>query len=353
MKKLLTLCFALLLMVIAANAAILRVNPNGTAPYTTILAAYNAAVNGDTIVVAPGNYGETILSNKRLRVIGAGWDQVSMRYWYFNSGATGSSIEGIKLETQGGEYPCYSYASDSVTVRRCFLKANYFTSVWAREASVVNKWITFEDCVMIAAQNNGANDCLAFNQDSCVVRNCYIQGVQAAGATLNAFVGNPRFLTVTNCIFTNWAQLFATTGTYGLYYANNIVHDWNAGAVYGTYSPTGTFEYNASATITPPGTNATLLAGDPFVNYDETANYVDNTTDLHVTAGSNLIDTGVPTLLDRNGSRSDHGIYGGPYQFVENGVPAYPFVISIVAPSAIISGDSLNVNTIGRVGPRY
>lgn len=229
MKKLLTLCIALLLTTLAANAAILRVNPNGSATYATIIAAYNAAVNGDTIVLAPGNYAEVILSNKRLRVIGAGWDQVTTRYWYFNNGATGSSIEGVKLETTSGEYPCYSYASDSVTVRRCFLKANYFTAVWGRDPFGTNKWITFEDCVMIAAQNNGANDAFLFNQDSCVVRNCYIQGVQSAGTSLNAFAGNPRFLTVTNCIFTNWAQLFATTGTYGLYFANNIVHDWNAG----------------------------------------------------------------------------------------------------------------------------
>ncbi|MCB1060563.1 MAG: hypothetical protein KDB65_10040 [Calditrichaeota bacterium] len=352
MNKTSLLCIAFLTLICSANAAVLRINPNGSAPYATITDAYDAAASGDTIVIAPGTYLENIVSTKRLRVIGAGWDNTRIRNWYFQNASTGSSLEGVKVSTTGTVAPLVSYNSDSVTIKRCYLQSNYQTYFWARSSGSGN-WITFEDCVMISNQNSGSNDGFNFNQDSCVIRNCYVQGWQGSSTNQNVFINDPAFLSVTNCVFTNWSQLLNTTGTYGFYFANNIVYDWNNGATFGTYSPTATFEYNASSVITPPGTDAALLTMNPFTNYDETANFQDDTTDLHLTPQSGLVDAGVPSLLDRDASRSDLGVYGGPYEFVDNGAPDYPFVISVVAPSAIISGDSLTINTIGRVGPRY
>jgi hypothetical protein len=355
MKQLSILCLALALLSFSSQAAIHRVNFNGSAQYATITAAYTAASSGDTIIVSPGTYSDVITSVKRLTIIGAGWDQVTTQYFYFNTGSTGSRLEGLKVTNSGANQTTFCYlAVDSITLRRCFLYNNNVYPCLERQAGSSSKWITVEDCILHQAGNNALNaDVIRTVNDSLVVRNCLITMANTIAAGQVAIDGTPRFLTFVNNTMVNVRELFSSPGNYGMYVANNIVWDWASGATWGSYSTTATFEYNASQTPAPPGANAQTLAADPFVLYTEASNYEHGVSDLHLAGGSSLIDAGVPSLLDRDGSRSDLGIYGGPYQFVQNGAPSYPFVISIVAPSAVISGDSLSVNTIGRVGPRY
>lgn len=353
MRKSLHILSALLLYAVLANAAILRVSPNGSAPYTTIMAAYTAAVNGDTIVVGPGTYTDPITSTKRLKVIGAGWDQASTYYWYFNTGSTGSSLEGLYMQNSGASDVVYAYATaDSITISRCWLYSNHYYCGFERQAST-GKWSTIQDCIFTGYYAINGQDFIRAAGDSMIVRNCLFAHPSSTVAGQCVVDGAPRFLSMTNNVCVNVREIFNLTGTFGMYAANNVVWDWNASGTWGTYSPTATLEYNASATPAPPGSSGITLAADPFVNYTEANGFENGISDFHPAAGSPLIDAGVPTLLDRDGSRSDLGIYGGPYQFVENGAPAYPFVISVIAPAAIVSGDSLSVSTTGRVGPRY
>ena len=70
MKSFLIL-LVVLLSVVAANSAMLRVASDGSAPFTVIQTAINAASARDTILVCPGNYvGFTV--DRRLVVIGSG-----------------------------------------------------------------------------------------------------------------------------------------------------------------------------------------------------------------------------------------------------------------------------------------
>jgi len=55
----------------------------------------------------------------------------------------------------------------------------------------------------------------------------------------------------------------------------------------------------------PDSTNFSI---DPMVVNDDTANY-----DFHLQKYSPMIDAGDPTILDVDGTRSDIGLYGGPY----------------------------------------
>jgi hypothetical protein len=110
--------------------------------------------------------------------------------------------------------------------------------------------------------------------------------------------------------------VFGTFSDYGIIVTydtlkNNIV----TGAVKGIGSDgSSTVQYNNSwnnetnyESFTPDTTN---LSVDPMVvNDDETQGELD----FHLQAYSPLIDAGDPTILDRDGSRSDIGLYGGPY----------------------------------------
>jgi len=59
--------------------------------------------------------------------------------------------------------------------------------------------------------------------------------------------------------------------------------------------------------LTPDTTN---LSVDPMVMNDDTTQ---GDLDFHLQMYSPLIDAGDPTILDKDGSRSDIGLYGGPY----------------------------------------
>jgi hypothetical protein len=59
--------------------------------------------------------------------------------------------------------------------------------------------------------------------------------------------------------------------------------------------------------LTPDTTNLTV---DPMIVNDDTTQ---GELDFHLQKYSPLIDAGDPTILDRDGSRSDIGLYGGPY----------------------------------------
>ncbi|MBK6766712.1 MAG: hypothetical protein IPG71_10460 [bacterium] len=151
------------------------------------------------------------------------------------------------------------------------------------------------------------------------------------------------------------------TGIQPVIAINNIFYDWTGTPTWGTFLAGSVFDYNASDATAPaiPGafTNHILLgANDPFVTYDEALNYVHGTSDLHLNGGTGglaLTNTGHPLILDVDATRSDVGAYGGPRPLVDNGIPAYPFVTSLTVPNLIESGDDLNVNSTGRVGPRY
>ncbi|MDH3268351.1 MAG: hypothetical protein OEM46_05805 [Ignavibacteria bacterium] len=93
---------------------------------------------------------------------------------------------------------------------------------------------------------------------------------------------------------------------------NNVVKDANRGIEVGDQNTIVNYN-NAWNNIinyygfTPDTTN---LSVDPMIVNDDTTQ---GELDFHLQAYSSLIDAGDPNILDRDGSRSDIGLYGGPY----------------------------------------
>ncbi len=95
---------------------------------------------------------------------------------------------------------------------------------------------------------------------------------------------------------------------------NNVVTFTNVGMEKWFNQPTPPVQYNNVWNtnikydgFTPDTTN---LSVDPMVVNDDTTQ---GEIDFHLQKYSPLIDAGDPNILDRDGSRSDIGLYGGPY----------------------------------------
>ncbi|MBI5058662.1 right-handed parallel beta-helix repeat-containing protein [candidate division KSB1 bacterium] len=340
-----------------AQATVRTVSPVvGAAQFTTMGDAYNAAVNGDTIVVGPGSYSASFGSYKRLHWIGAGWDYTtitgSYALWFYGT-STGSVFEGFKVDAS--YYALYAVAPvDSITIRRCHISSS--TGCIYYDAGHLN----VEDCVLFG---NSSITLLGFataNAGPLVVRNTvftYLPGY--TGYTISGAHG--ATVELYNNVWVNVQYAFNLVGTAQVIGLNNICFDWQNSPTWGTLPAGSIFEYTATDNSAPAFnaffTNNIALGGDnPFVTYSTGANYSYPGTDLHLNAlagGLACTNTGYPSVLDLDGSRSDLGIYGGPKPFVVHGIAAYPFALTLTIDPLVEVGDSVGVSSTGRIGPRY
>ena len=96
--------------------------------------------------------------------------------------------------------------------------------------------------------------------------------------------------TVINNVVTNSTNGVKAFGTQNLVFKNNNV--WNNGHNYYGFTP-----------------DSTNISVDPMVVNEDTSN---DGPDFHLQMFSPLIDRGDPSIIDKDGSRSDIGLYGGP-----------------------------------------
>jgi len=369
MKNLTIGLFALMLFVSSASFATIRfVSAQGAGQYTTMDAAGNAAVTGDTVLVGPGTYAPAGMNfpNKRLIWIGAGWDQTTVQLnnnlWYFNStGANRTSIEGFNVQQTTGQYAVVATNNvDSCSIRRSVIASGYDNIRCG--GGNPGRSITVEDCILILTGNTSApNVTLPDGNYPSVYRNCVI--AQQNGITNSVgFTGvsTSGTLEIYNCVFLNQRILFNLNASSGPVIAvNNVIWDWYpTSPSIGTYNAGSVFDYNAApASPAFPGSNLITISTDPFVNYDEAVSYTGFNADLHLhaTNGAALINSGHPSLLDfTDGSQSDRGVYGGPKPLVDNGVPNYPWAVNVTAaPNLVGTGTPINATATVRVGPAY
>ncbi|MEP6795289.1 MAG: hypothetical protein ABJB16_13245 [Saprospiraceae bacterium] len=326
MKNLLTILITFFFMMNVTLATVRTVSndPTGGAQYSTLSAAYTAAVNGDTLLLEGTNITYSITSasnvqilwNKSLTVIGIGINPQKQNprrtiINSYNSGAgpltlqstgNGSKFYGIEFTSGSSDITCASGASN-YTFEDCRFNSGFtFSSI-----SVSN--FAFRNCVF--DENNVVNLTLATNTTQIVsnilISNCVFDGSIAGGSNpyINVVIDHCLFLSTTTTIFSNLQFAIITNnmfmnifpgGTTNSTYVNNLCR------VAGTFPPVGGGGNSGSGNIEATNPNlVTYTVGQLWAT----------TWDFHLQAGSAAIGTA--------SDATDIGVHGGNSNFSEQG----------------------------------
>ncbi|MCX6269129.1 MAG: hypothetical protein NTW16_17545 [Bacteroidetes bacterium] len=276
---------------LVAHSTVLRVNntPSITVPYATLAAAYDAAVDGDTIYIEASGFGYGSFScYKRLVFIGSGYylnenpeTQASINVstiasLNFYGGSAGSKVMGLYISS--GMY-LVGNAQNMVFIR------NYIGSIGgsAENSLFEQNWInsfsgTYENTII---KNNMVNDIsIRSYNNSLVVSNNVINY-----ANLNLVTQCTNNIIYGTCTFTNCNVLYNVCSA--------------------TQAPAGN------------GNQLNVNMNDVFMCYGTCTGY---STDARyqLKAGSPAIGAGA------NGE--DCGMFGGPNPYILSGMPAIPAI---------------------------
>ncbi len=349
-----------LVLVTSVSATILRVSHATPGTYNTITAAITAAAATDTITVAASPYTyDAFTVDKPLTIIGAGTDTTVGEatitgYINVNSEADGSVLEGLWVQgyqvyNSGGYYGtatlCIWTSASKIVVTNCFFElARYEYPENSAAVVMPNASVSFERCgfwtiwsypyateygVLLSVGDS-------VNIQNCVFSNSHysIAGGDAASSVLS----------VSHCVFQDNRNGVAIASDARGNIENSVCT--NGRLISGTNA---SVSYCAqSDTVLPPGIGNIRLPEGSFVNlvYGNP-----RLSDFHLAAGSTLINAGNPgSTLDRDGSRADIGVYGGPSPYDPRGVPDFPFVLSLIVPPSVPQNSTLGITATGRVG---
>ena len=128
-------------------------------------------------------------------------------------------------------------------------------------------------------------------------------GIFTNGVTMQAYnnyLTGDYFLDLISMSPNNWVKnniISNTSGNISTYSTQNLLYKYNN-------------VWNSNVTYSGFTSDTTNLSVDPMIVNEDTAQ---GELDFHLQKYSPLIDAGDPNILDRDGSRSDIGLYGGPY----------------------------------------
>ena len=218
---------------------------------------------------------------------------VSNNFIYTDPNSLAVIIEGINIE---------AFTSNYTPI----IDSNYIVT----QGDAIYKFLGSKPTITNNIIMIGGSGIVIQQSDSAKVFNNRIINPGYAGIDANSF---------TNLILYNNYIIGKPSGLYGIKVGpntivkNNVVTNSNRGiGKWGSQNPI--VKYNDSwnnsinyDSITPDTTNISV---DPMiVNGDSTLGKLD----FHLQMFSPLIDAGDPNILDKDGSRSDIGLYGGPY----------------------------------------
>ena len=204
MKPLLMM-FVFALLEASAFATVRYVSKDGTGNFTTIQAAINAAVAGDTIVIRgdQGRWNEGPIVDRRLTIMGqgSGCSNVAATEmgggFTFNFGSGNSVIAGLyfNLINSGGSTASLSGNVQGISIRRCristagswiTLNLNIGSSIQVQESSIitasdpstrvaelaVNASLTLVNCVISQVGGGQGGSIASSGADNIFLTNC-------------------------------------------------------------------------------------------------------------------------------------------------------------------------------------
>ena len=217
------LCVLFCLLPIQVRADTLEVGPFGY-PYTSIQAAIDAAINGDTVLVHDGTYVENIsISGKTITVLsdnGPGDTIIdgdgSGNVVYLGSGD--STLEGFTIQNGasmsiGGGIYCFH---SSPTINNCTIADNIARSGGGIYCSSSSPAIT--DCRILRNATGNGGGIFCTGSSSPTITHCIIDGNFASGGALFGYGGgiyceDDASPTISNSTISNNSAESHTTGT--------------------------------------------------------------------------------------------------------------------------------------------
>ncbi len=342
-----------------------------TPPYTSwqtssdcIQKCINICVDGDTIYVANGVYRESLLINVKLNLIGSSMDStivdgsgLAFVVVKFTKGGYMSNFLVKAVDQDDNKYGMLSRDS-SLILTNCRIRNVYRgfgalnSTSYASNCIIDNISTAFDDeCPNNDCQSVYKDNVIISNGGTFNIINFFYGGyptflnnlvVDLGYTTFDGLYSNTSGTTVKNNIFAGYIDeglhMYSFTGTYDSVF-NNVVTNMRRVAIYtGTgsntlirnniiqKSPIGIDKFN------PPLTRSDynlfwqvqqLMNGQPFIGdsnivanpmfINDTIPRLNGTYDYHLQAFSPNIDKGDPDILDKDGTRSDIGLYGGPF----------------------------------------
>jgi len=334
----------------------------------------NVCFAGDTIVVSNGLYKETFKVTIPLTLIGSGADSCIIDATgigsYFSIRVEESfRIRGFTFKKDGSSASIFSIYSLQNFIEDCIFESTSLPSIGGMVSSISikncifrnctgNVYLTLlsplktgiiENCISISGKDYFSDFRLEFGHQT-IRNNIIIHNSSTVDANIGIFSDMPSTVYIHNNLVAGSIEGIVLTGGYSFidsglicnnlvgykkydpnfYWAgilgnanikmiNNIVYNHNTGL----YIPTGvtppiTYEggynmlwNNVNDTYNCQLKETDMVADPMFVN--DTVPSWNMSYDFHLQKYSPGIDSGDPSILDIDGTRSDIGLYGGPY----------------------------------------
>lgn len=350
--------------------------------------------DGDTIYIANGLYYETLAVNKILTIIGSSMDSTIIDGRYSSAQLVVRATKHLdisnvfirndfNIENKGG----IGYIETTGNVNNCriegfqriggvdlLVSSVNISNCFFRDVEKAIYLLCIEDTCEVSCYNNVIYARLGFPAASfpygglvTFVNNIIIEEEEQTLEGLHAYV---KGITAIGNLVANYEDYgFAASSTIGngnLYFFNNTVSNIYSiiGKAYGiggtpntilknniatkstrgfsiSYSPDVILDYNLIWDVSTPIYGSVPLGDSNLINIDpmfvkDTIPVYGGSWDYHLQAYSPAIDKGDPAILDADGSRSDIGMYGGPFGEIytyQDKAPRQPRNLSAVVDS--------------------
>lgn len=343
MRYLILTSLLVLSSLVTQAQSILHVNPafnNNVTHFSDLQAAVDAASDGDVLNIYPGGYAGRTVVNKRLHIIGRGYNLFE-NYPTTNTQLTNARIDHLDVESGGSG---------------TLIQGVEIAYLRIKEAS---------NCVI---EQNLLRKVLAYDASTLLIRKNYIDGLNG-GITYGSMPG---------CGTSSSGYIIITKNIGNLTIKNNIIVTQRGGNYYRAwgdvscdsgYSASVDFQYNyCNSYIAPPPTsifiaNNQLNTSSGSLRYTEFGLVINNVALRNIPDGNQLVPSfttelalgdnsfdGRYQLLPTAQSKGyatdggDIGPFGGTSPYKLSGVTALPFIYEFTVPDEASTGEGVDVN---------